>query len=229
MTEKKIINRKIKSFVLRTGRMTPGQASAYEAKWPVFGLHKDDGLLNFSDVFNREADTILEIGFGMGDSLYQMAQDNPNKNYVGVEVHTPGVGRLLNLASEGEVDNLRIFEDDAVKVIEHCVPDDSLAGVQIFFPDPWHKTKHQKRRIVQSAFIHQITDKLKVGGFIHLATDWEHYAKHMMSVLSENEGIENQQLEGDFYERPATRPWTKFERRGQKLGHGVWDLMFKKK
>ena len=220
--------RRIKSFVLRTGRMTPSQAKAYEASWPALGLSLEDGLLDFEVVFGNVHETILEIGFGMGDSLFQMAQAAPSKNFIGIEVHTPGVGRLLNLASEAGLKNLKVFEADAVEVLERSIQDNSLAGVQLFFPDPWHKKKHHKRRIVQPAFIELLLKKLKPQGFLHFATDWQHYAEHMLEVLEANSDLVNQ-ANNDYIERPRHRPLTKFEKRGHRLGHGVWDLMYFKR
>lgn len=218
--------RPIRSFVLRTGRKTPSQERAYEQLWPQYGLSIAGGMLDFQSIFGRTADVVIEIGFGMGDSLVEMALAAPEQDFIGIEVHTPGVGRIMNLIEEHQLKNIRVFTEDAVQVLEQCVPDNSLVKVQIFFPDPWHKKKHNKRRIVQPAFIQKLRKKLKPTGIIHLATDWEDYAQHMMEVMSAAEGYVNQSGEGRYSPKPAFRPITKFERRGQKLGHGVWDLLF---
>ncbi len=220
--------RQIRSFVLRTGRMTDGQKKAYEAAWPNFGLNLSDGLIDNKLVFDRVCPVVLEIGFGMGDSLVEMAEAAPEQNFIGIEVHTPGVGRLLNHVVDKNLNNLRVYCDDAVEVLDQCIADESLNKVQIFFPDPWHKKKHHKRRIIQAAFVQKLRAKLKPGGFIHLATDWEHYAEHMMEVMTAAEGFENICGHEAFSPRPDFRPITKFERRGQRLGHGVWDLLFEK-
>ena len=221
--------RQIRSFVMRAGRMTDSQRKAYEGLWPQYGLNLDEGMEGLSKAFETQAELVFEIGFGMGDSLVDMAKVAPQKNFIGVEVHTPGVGRLLNRCAAESVDNLRVYQDDAVEVLEQCVADGSLAKVQIYFPDPWHKKKHNKRRIVQPEFIQALRKKLSVGGIIHLATDWENYAEQMMEVMSAAEGFENKEGVGQFSVRPEDRPITKFEKRGQRLGHGVWDLLFVKK
>jgi len=220
--------RQIRSFVMRAGRMTDSQRKAYQRLWPKYGLSIEQGMLNESEVFSRSADKVFEIGFGMGDSLVDMAKAAPELDYIGVEVHTPGVGRLLNRCEDELVTNLRVYQEDAIEVLDQCIADGSLAKVQIFFPDPWHKKKHHKRRIVQLDFIQKLRTKLKPGGVIHLATDWEHYAEHMMEVMSASEGFVNQAGEGMYSPKPDFRPMTKFERRGLRLGHGVWDLLFEK-
>lgn len=221
-------NRQIRSFVLRTGRMTPGQKNAYEQAWPHFGLNLEDGPIEHNEVFSRTAPVVLEIGFGMGDSLIDMAMAALEQDFIGIEVHTPGVGRLLNQVVDKSLTNLRVYCDDAVEVLDKCIADESLDKIQIFFPDPWHKKKHNKRRIIQKEFVQKLRAKLKPGGFIHLATDWQHYAEHMMEVMSDADGFENICGEGAYSPRPDFRPITKFERRGQRLGHGVWDLLFEK-
>lgn len=220
--------RTIKSFVIRAGRMTDGQKTAFEQHWQEQGLELDAGLLNFSDVFGNDNPVILEIGFGMGKSLIEMAVARPDINYIGVEVHMPGVGRILRDAQEQNVKNLRVFRDDAIEVLDKCIADGSLQGVQLFFPDPWHKKKHNKRRIVQPLFAQQIRRKLKDGGLFHMATDWQPYAEHMLEVMAVAEGYENTAPDKTYCPRPDFRPLTKFENRGEKLGHGVWDLIFKK-
>ncbi|NRB37826.1 MAG: tRNA (guanosine(46)-N7)-methyltransferase TrmB [Pseudomonadales bacterium] len=221
-------NRQIRSFVLRTGRMTDGQKRAYEGAWPNFGLDLADGMIVHAEVFKREAPLVLEIGFGMGDSLIDMAEAAAEQDFIGIEVHTPGVGRLLSNVVDKSLTNLRVYCDDAVEVLDQCIADNSLDKVQIFFPDPWHKKKHNKRRIIQTEFVQKLRTKLKVGGVLHLATDWEHYAEQMMEVMSAAVGYSNSCGEQAFSPRPEFRPITKFERRGQRLGHGVWDLLFEK-
>jgi len=220
--------RKVRSFVLRAGRMTEGQQRGLEEAWPHYGLELDNGMINPAEVFGREAPVVLEIGFGMGDSLLSMANDQPEKNYIGIEVHRPGVGRLLNTAQTEGVKNLRVYCDDAVEVLAQCIPDGSLDCLQLFFPDPWHKKKHHKRRIVQPEFAQTIRQKLKVGGVFHMATDWENYAEHMMEVMSAAEGYNNVAGNGAYSPQPEWRPVTKFQKRGERLGHGVWDLMFER-
>lgn len=218
--------RAIRSYVLRTGRMTPGQQRAYEENWQRCGLTHDDGLLDFGVAFGREGPRVLEIGFGMGQSLVAMAAAAPATNYIGIEVHKPGVGKLLYSMVEQDVDNIRVYCHDAVEILRDCIPEGSLDTIQIFFPDPWHKKRHQKRRLVQPVFIAQLLLRLKAGGTLHLATDWENYAQQMMAVLSDAEGLSNSFGEGQFAPRPEHRPLTKFELRGERLGHGVWDLVF---
>ena len=220
--------RQVRSFVLRTGRMTDSQRNAYEELWPQYGLEMSDGQLDLNDKFHHQAELVFEIGFGMGDSLVDMAIAAPEQNFIGVEVHTPGVGRLMNRCETEGVKNLRVYQDDAVEVLDNCIADNSLSKVQIFFPDPWHKKKHNKRRIVQPEFVQKLRAKLKVGGVLHLATDWQNYSEHMMEVMSAAEGFTNSQGEGAFSPRPDFRPITKFEKRGFKLGHGVWDLLFER-
>lgn len=220
--------RTIRSFVKREGRLTQGQQQALETQWPKYGVDYSAQLLDFSVLFNRNAETVLEIGFGNGDSLYEMAIASPEKNFLGIEVHRPGVGRLLSAIETSSCENLRVSNQDAIDVLDHQIPDESLERVQLFFPDPWHKKKHNKRRIVQDEFIQQLAKKLKPGGVFHLATDWQDYAKHMLSVLNNSELFENLSEDNTFVPKPAERPTTKFEKRGQRLGHGVWDLLFKK-
>lgn len=218
--------RTIRSFVKRTGRMTEGQRKALADRWSAWGLSVAAGKLNYCQIFGRDAPVILEIGFGMGGSLVEMARETPECNFIGIEVHEPGVGKLFHLMQQRDVDNIRAYCDDAVEVLQYCIPDHSLARIQIYFPDPWHKKKHHKRRLVQSAFVQTLRTKLKEGGVVHLATDWEHYAEYMMEVMTAAEGFENCVDPYCFAPRPDFRPVTKFETRGQHLGHGVWDLMF---
>ncbi|WP_372931545.1 tRNA (guanosine(46)-N7)-methyltransferase TrmB [Shewanella putrefaciens] len=220
--------RKIRSFVLREGRLTKGQAQAIESQWPTMGLDYSPVPLNLSEVFGREADTVLEIGFGMGASLVQMAKDAPEQNFIGIEVHKPGVGSCLSDAAIAGVTNLRVYHHDAMEVLEHAITDGSLARVQLFFPDPWHKKRHHKRRIVQAEFAELVRRKLKIGGVFHMATDWEEYSEHMLEVMNAAPGYKNQSADGTVVPRPDHRPLTKFEARGHRLGHGVWDLMFER-
>ena len=206
-TEDGRYKRKVRSFVLRTGRLSDFQKNM---------------------IYGNTNPVILEIGFGMGKSLVDMAEANPDKNYLGIEVHTPGVGACIAYAVEKGVKNLRVICHDATEILRDCVKDGELGGLQLFFPDPWHKTKHHKRRIVQPHFVEQVVQKLQPNGFIHMATDWENYAEQMLEVLSANENLVNT-AEQDYIPRPDFRPLTKFEVRGHRLGHGVWDLYFKKK
>lgn len=220
--------RKIQSFVKREGRLTKGQAKALEDGWPTMGLEHAQGKLDWTEVFGRQAPVVLEIGFGMGKSLVEMAANESDKDFVGIEVHRPGVGACIADAQERGITNLRLFEHDAVEVLADCVADDSLARLHLFFPDPWHKKRHHKRRIVQPDFVQKLRSKLAVGGVFHMATDWENYAEHMLEVMSSAEGFKNLSEQEDYVPRPEQRPLTKFEQRGHRLGHGVWDLMFER-
>lgn len=220
--------RRIRSYVLRAGRMTPGQQRAFDENWERWGLAHADGELDFDAVFGRAGPRVLEIGFGMGQSLVAMAAAAPETNFIGIEVHRPGVGKLLHTMAQEGVDNIRSYCHDAVEILRGCIPPDSLDTVQIFFPDPWHKRKHNKRRLIQAPLVAQLVTRLKVGGTLHLATDWENYAEQMMEVLSAESGLRNEFGEGEFAPRPEHRPLTKFERRGERLGHGVWDLLFQR-
>lgn len=223
-------HRRIKSFVLRQGRLSQAQQNALDNQWHQFGLACENKLLDFNTLFGRDNyPTIIEIGFGMGTSLAAMAEAHPENNYIGIEVHRPGVGALLKLVEEKGLTNIRVFNHDAIEVLAQQIPADSLAAVFLFFPDPWHKTKHKKRRIVQLEFASTLAKHLKKGGQFHMATDWEDYAKHMMKVMSAAPEFENLSGEGQYTPRPDYRPLTKFEARGQRLGHGVWDLIFVKK
>jgi len=222
------ITRRIKSFVLRQGRLSKAQQNAIDTQWPKFGLTLKDELLDLTELFGRDAPTILEIGFGMGKSLAEMAEANPQQNYIGIEVHRPGIGALLKLVEEKGLTNIRVYNDDAIEVLEKCIPKNALAGVYLFFPDPWHKKRHNKRRIVQPHFVETIATHLKPGGQFHMATDWEDYAIHMMEVMNSAPNYNNISGEGQYTPRPEYRPLTKFEARGHKLGHGVWDLIFER-
>jgi tRNA (guanine-N7-)-methyltransferase len=218
----------IRSFVVRAGRMTEGQRNAFEASWPYYGLQLDDGPIDAEKIFGRVAPLVVEIGFGMGDSLLEMVSAEPDKDFIGIEVHTPGVGRLINIARLEELPNLRVYLADANDVLKECIQPDSVHRLQLYFPDPWHKKKHNKRRIVQPEFIQLIREKLKPEGILHMATDWEHYAEQMLEVLEEASGFNNCIGEQQYSERPEYRPLTKFEKRGERLGHGVWDLLYSK-
>ncbi|MGY4829696.1 tRNA (guanosine(46)-N7)-methyltransferase TrmB [Sphaerotilaceae bacterium SBD11-9] len=216
--------RSIRSFVVRAGRMGTGQIRALETLGPKFVLPYAPQPLAPAQVYGRQAPLVLEIGFGMGGATAQIAQALPGTDFLGVEVHTPGVGALLKLIDEKRLSNLRIVQHDAVEVLEHMVAPGSLAGVHIFFPDPWHKKKHNKRRLVQAPFIARLVTRLAPGGYLHCATDWQPYAEQMLEVLSAEPALRNT-TEG-YAPRPDYRPLTKFENRGLKLGHGVWDLVF---
>lgn len=220
--------RRIRSFVRRQGRLTKGQEYALENYWPVMGVDYEASPADFTALFERDAPVTLEIGFGMGSSLVAMAQAKPEQNFLGIEVHSPGVGACLSTAHEEGVENLRVMCHDAVEVLQNMIPDNSLNMVQLFFPDPWHKARHNKRRIVQVPFAELLKSKLKLGGVFHMATDWEPYAEHMLEVMSSIDGYRNLSESNDYVPRPESRPVTKFEQRGHRLGHGVWDLMFER-
>ncbi|MEW6707686.1 MAG: tRNA (guanosine(46)-N7)-methyltransferase TrmB [Pseudomonadota bacterium] len=219
--------RTIRSYVLRAGRMGTGQQRALAELGPRFVLPFQPQPLDFSAVFGRQAPVVLEIGFGMGDATAQIAAARPDTDFIGVEVHTPGVGALLKRIGERGLANLRIVQHDAVQVLAQMVPPASLAGVHIFFPDPWHKKKHHKRRLVQPGFVAALVRHLAPGGYLHCATDWQPYAEQMLEVLSAEPALQNT-AEG-YAPRPDYRPLTKFEQRGLKLGHGVWDLVFRRR
>ena len=216
----------IRSYVVRSGRMTDGQKLAFDQYWPDYGLSLHNGLFNASSEFGRRAPQVIEIGFGMGGSLLQMIQNEKDKDFLGIEVHSPGVGRLINDAAKLELKNLKVYMADAVDVLEDCISDNSVHRMQIYFPDPWHKKKHNKRRLIQPIFVEMIRLKLEVGGVIHLATDWEPYAKNMLQVMEGATGYKNMGSPGEYSLRPNFRPVTKFEARGERLGHGVWDLLY---
>ena len=218
----------IRSYVVRAGRMTEAQRNAFDVSWPIYGLKLADGAINTDTVFGRTGQKVLEIGFGMGTSLIEMALANPDTDFIGIEVHPPGVGTLMNSARLENLSNLRVYLADANDVLDECFDTQSIDRLQLYFPDPWHKKKHNKRRIVQSTFVQQVRTKLRTGGILHMATDWQHYAEQMMETLSEAEGFENCAGAGQYSERPSYRPITKFEKRGERLGHGIWDLVFKK-
>jgi len=222
-------HRRIRSFVRREGRLTKGQQRALDELWPIYGIDNGNAVINLNKEFHRDAPKVLEIGFGNGLSLAQMAGDFPENDYLGIEVHRPGVGSLLLLLRDRKIGNVRVMCDDAVDILQHRIEDHSLDRVQIFFPDPWHKKRHHKRRIVQVDFIALIARKLKTGGILHMATDWENYAHHMTEVMKKMTEFDNTSKNGDYVKRPAHRPLTKFEQRGQRLGHQVWDLVYSRK
>jgi tRNA (guanine-N7-)-methyltransferase len=219
--------RSIRSFVVRAGRMGPGQTRALAELGPRYVVPYTGDAVDWPAVFGRDAPRILEIGFGMGDATAAIAQGRPDTDFIGVEVHTPGVGALLKHIGEKQLSNLRIVQHDAVDVLERMVAPASLAGVHIFFPDPWHKKKHNKRRLIQPPFVQQLATRLASGGYLHCATDWEPYAQQMLAVLSAEPSLVN--TADGYAPRPEYRPLTKFENRGLKLGHGVWDLVFERR
>jgi tRNA (guanine-N7-)-methyltransferase len=235
MTESSRPHRRVRSFVLRAGRMTPGQQRGFDEGWSRWGVDcPADGPAESTPVdldvlFGAPGPRTLEIGFGMGQSLLAMAQAEPATQFIGVEVHRPGVGRLLAGIQDEGVTNVRVFCHDAVEVLEYALAPDSLDRVNIYFPDPWHKKRHHKRRLIQPAFVALVCSRMKSGGLLHLATDWEPYAEHMLEVLNGFDGLENCSVTGDFVPHPPERPGTKFEARGKRLGHGVWDLLFRKR
>lgn len=225
--ENEASQRRIRSFVLRQGRLTKGQARALETVFPIFGITYKPELLDLSSQFNRaDRKKILEIGFGMGETTAKIAQTLPECDFLAAEVHTPGVGALLKLIDELALTNIRVIQHDVVEVLQNMVADASFDGVHIFFPDPWHKKRHHKRRLIQAEFVKLLCSKLKVGGYIHVATDWQEYAEWVLEVLNAEPMLKN--TAKDYAEKPVYRPLTKFENRGIKLGHGVWDMVFKR-
>jgi tRNA (guanine-N7-)-methyltransferase len=216
--------RPIRSFVLRAGRMGPGQQRALDELGPRFVLPFEPRPLDFAATFGRSAPTVLEIGFGMGDATARIAAAQPGTDFIGIEVHQPGVGALLKRIGELGLSNLRLLQHDAVEVLQAMIPPQSLAGVHIYFPDPWHKKRHHKRRLLQPAFVAHLATRLARGGYLHCATDWQPYAEQMLELLSAEPLLRNSGT--GYAARPDWRPLTKFEARGLKLGHGVWDLLF---
>ncbi len=220
-------HRPIRSFVLRQGYMSKGQQRAYDTLMPVLGVGYQPQVADLDAVFGRAAPKVVEIGFGMGGATADIAQARPDTDYLGVEVHGPGVGSLLKLVEERQLGNVRVIQHDAVEVFTHMLAPASLDGVHVFFPDPWHKKRHNKRRLIQPPFVALLASRIKPGGYLHLATDWEDYAIQMLEVLSQEATLENT-AEG-YAPRPDYRPLTKFEQHGLRLGHGVWDLVFRKR
>lgn len=214
--------RPIRSFVHRQKKLSKAQMQALSTLTHQKGL----AILDFKKLFRREAYTILEIGFGMGDSLLQQAMLYPENNYLGIEVHRPGIALLLTQIEKFKLNNIKVFYGDATEVLAHSFPKHSLDLIQIFFPDPWPKTRHHKRRLIQPKFIELLHEKLKLNGKLHLATDWQNYAQHMLKTLENSSRWQNTAEKNQFVLRPSSRPLTKFEKRGQKLGHNIWDLIF---
>lgn len=219
--------RSIRSFVYRRNHITPGQRRALETLAPRWSLPFEPQLLDLTKPFEREAPTIVEIGSGMGEATFAIAQQRPDENFIAIEVYDAGVGALLRRIEQAQCHNLRVIQHDAVEVLQAMIPPDSLAGVHIFFPDPWPKKRHHKRRLIQAPFVELLAQRLQIGGYVHCATDWADYAEQMLAVLSQHPLLENRYP--GFAPRPEYRPLTKFERRGLRLGHGVWDLIFSRR
>ena len=226
--KEKTFLRPIRSFVRREGRFTPGQKQALQDNWQIYGLDDHQKTIDIDAVFKRQATITLEIGFGMGASLCTMAKQQPEVNFIGIEVHRPGVSAFLTNVKEEGLTNVRVFCADAVEVLTNAIADESLDCVQIFFPDPWHKKRHHKRRLIQPGFVELIKQKLKPRGILHAATDWQNYAEHILEVLEGVDGLENTSGKNNYSPKPDSRPTTKYEKRGQRLGHGVWDIVFEK-
>lgn len=222
--------RGIKSYVLRAGRMTGAQTRGLEEVWPRLGLTLAEGRQDLDALFGRHAPRVVEIGFGMGSSLIEQAERYPGTDFIGIEVHAPGVGKLLDEADKRGLGNLRVYREDALKVLEECLPEASLDTLQLFFPDPWPKKKHHKRRIVQPAFVELVRTRLKPGGTFHMATDWQAYAEWMADIMAAAPDYRNTAASdtAPYVPRPESRPLTKFEARGERLGHGVWDLIYQR-
>ena len=217
----------IRSYVLRQGRFSPGQQRAYAQLLPRFGISYQANPVDLDRAFGRHAPVVVEVGSGMGETTARIAAGNPATDYLAIEVHAPGVGSLLKQVEEAGLTNVRVVRHDAVEVLRDMVAPGSLAGIHVFFPDPWPKKRHHKRRLLQPDFVALAASRLAPGGVLHVATDWQEYADHVLAVLSATPGLEN--TADGFAPRPAARPETKFEKRGIKLGHGVWDVIFKKR
>lgn len=226
MTESK--HRNIRSFVLRKGRLTSAQQLALDELWPYYGIEKRETVLDFDDHFDRPADVIVEIGFGNGESTWKMARKEADKNFIGIEVHEPGVGHLLMALEQHHIENVRVACEDAVPFIQQRIAPASLAGVRIYFADPWPKKRHHKRRIIQPEFVALLARCMASNGVLHLATDWQPYAEHMLEVMQSCPDFENLSPDGDYCERPEWRPYTKYEERGERLGHEVRDLLYRR-
>lgn len=226
MSEQPNYLRSVRSFVRRQGRMTLAQRQGLADHWESFCLESGAEGLDFKTLFGRDAPTYVEIGFGNGDNLAAMAAAQPHHNFIGIEVHRPGVGQLLTQLQQQASTNVRIYCHDAIEILNRNIPNHSLAGIFLFFPDPWPKLRHHKRRIVQPEFVDLIAQKLQPGGTLHMATDWEHYAKQMLTVMQASPSFINQASDNGYLPRPDHRPLTKFEKRGQRLGHAIWDLIF---
>jgi tRNA (guanine-N7-)-methyltransferase len=221
--------RSIRSFVLRQGRMTEAQERAFAEHWARFGLEPTGRARDFDAVFGRRAERVLEIGFGNGEALRRAGVDDPERDFLGIEVHRPGVGRLLNALASDATSNVRVYCFDAVEILRHDIADASLGEIRIWFPDPWPKKRHHKRRLIQPGFAALLAAKLRRGGLLHLATDWQEYAEHMWDVLDAEPALVNEAGARGWFDRPAWRPQTHFEARGLRLGHGVWDLLYRRK
>jgi tRNA (guanine-N7-)-methyltransferase len=221
--------RPIRSFVLRQGRITDAQKRAFDAHWPLYGLELAGTPRDLDALFGRHAEHVLEIGFGNGEALLFAAGNEPQRDFIGIEVHRPGVGRLLNALAEAGHDNVRLYNHDAVEVLQRDIAPAALDEVRIWFPDPWHKKRHNKRRLIQPAFVALLADRLRPGGRLHLATDWEAYAEHMFDVLEPSAEFVNEAGPRTAVARPPWRRQTHFEARGTRLGHGVWDLLYRRR
>jgi tRNA (guanine-N7-)-methyltransferase len=221
-------HRPIRSFVMRTGRMTSGQARALDELWPRYGVEYSAAPLDLDALFGRRAPRTLEIGFGNGEHLASLAAAHPGRDYLGVEVHRPGVGHLLMLAATSYLDNVRACAHDAVEVLREQIAPAALDEVLVLFPDPWHKKRHHKRRLIQAPFVELVASRLATGGVLRLATDWEEYALQMLEVMRANPQFTNLSPAGEWMPRPDERAPTRFEKRGARLGHGVWDLAFRR-
>lgn len=220
------ISHSIRSYVRRSKHITDAQKKALEKYWPIYGIEYSLKTIDFSEHFVNSNPIILEIGFGMGDSLLLLAQQNPSNNYLGIEVHRQGIGRLLAEIARLQLKNIRIICYDAVTVLQQIIRDNSLAGVLVFFPDPWPKQRHHKRRLIQHNFVNLLARKIQNSGFLHMATDWQDYAEHMLTVMQHNNYFVNHMKDNSYAPRPSTRPITKFEKRGQRLGHTIFDLIY---
>jgi len=221
-------HRAIRSFVVRAGRMTVAQDRAWQELWPRFGLETAEIPLDLPAIFGRDAARTLEVGFGNGESLVALAASHPERDFLGIEVHRPGVGHLMLQAAELHLTNLRVICRDAVEVLQRCIPAESLDELLLYFPDPWPKKRHHKRRIVQPEFVALVASRLRPGGVLRMATDWQHYAAQMLEVAGQCVALRNESPQGSYVPRPESRPVTRFERRGQRLGHEVWDLAFRR-
>ena len=220
--------RVLRSFVQRAGRLTPAQQRALDELWPKYGLEIDQGALDPPARFGRGAPLVLEIGFGNGEALIHGALHSPERDFVGVEVHKPGVGRALNAIESKRLPNVRLYAEDAVEVLTQCVGEGALDEVRIYFPDPWHKKRHVKRRLIQPGFVELLASRIAAAGLLHLATDWEPYAEQMWEVMDACPQFRNSEGPGGHVPRPDWRPETHFERRGLRLGHGVWDMLYRR-
>lgn len=228
IAEEQTGRRRVRSYVRREGRLTPAQSRAIEKLLPEYEFPASDAAVDLPAIFGRRADTVLEIGFGNGDILARLAAEHPERNYIGVEVHRPGIGRLLMRLDEASIENVRVAPRDATEVLRNEIPDDALRQILIYFPDPWPKKRHHKRRLVQQEFVLLATAKLVVGGEFKLATDWPEYAAQMLQILNASPDLENLSPDGTYVERPSERPETRFEKRGRKKGHAVYDLAYRR-